>query len=132
MEDDQGLKAKRPEVGPRTTLGGGIAISRDGSHLVLSSGPGFVVRHREKSALERLEIGPPCESVWPFLSPDGRWLGYSGDGAIKKVPVTGGSPVELVKVATQGSGAWPKVTLFMRMRPVCIVWLKKVVTSPVR
>ena len=93
-------------VAPRTTLGGGIAISRDGSRVVLSSGPGFVVRHREKSALERLEIGPAGESVWPFLSPDGRWLGYSGDGAIKKVPVAGGSPVELVKVATQGSGAW--------------------------
>ena len=85
---------------------GGLAISRDGSRLVLPSGPGFVVRHRERGVLEALEIGPAGESLFPFFSPDGRWLGYSGDGAIKKVAVTGGSPVELVKVATQGSGAW--------------------------
>jgi serine/threonine-protein kinase len=93
-------------VAKGANLGAGIAISRDGSRLVLSSGPGFVVRRREKSALETLDIGPAGESLWPFFSPDGRWLGYSGDGAIKKVAVTGGAPVELVKVATQGSGAW--------------------------
>jgi serine/threonine-protein kinase len=89
-----------------TNIGGGIAISRDGSRLVISSGPGFVVRHRERGTLETLEIGPAGESLWPFLSPDGRWLGYSGDGAIKKVAVTGGPPVELAKVATHASGAW--------------------------
>ena len=96
----------RFEITVAANRGTGIAISRDGSRLVLPSGPGFVVRHREKGALETLDIGPAAESLWPFFSPDGRWLGYSGDGAIKKVAVTGGSPVELVKVATQGSGVW--------------------------
>jgi hypothetical protein len=93
-------------VAARANLGGGIAISRDGSRLVLPAGPNFVVRHREKGVLETLELGPAAESLWPFFSPDGQWLGYFGDGAIKKVAVSGGSPVELVKVATQGSGAW--------------------------
>ena len=93
-------------LGAGGNRGGGIAISRDGSRLVLPSGPGFVVRHRDRGVLESLEIGPAAESLFPFFSPDGRWLGYSGDGAIKKVAVTGGSPVELVKVATQGSGTW--------------------------
>jgi eukaryotic-like serine/threonine-protein kinase len=96
----------RFEIPGATTakLDAGLAISRDGSRLVLQTG--FVVRHREKGALETLDIGPAGESLWPFFSPDGRWLGYSGDGAIKKVAVTGGAPVELVKIATQGSGAW--------------------------
>jgi eukaryotic-like serine/threonine-protein kinase len=34
----------------------------------------------------------------PFFSPDGEWIGYwSTDGALKKIRVAGGTPVELTK-----------------------------------
>jgi eukaryotic-like serine/threonine-protein kinase len=41
----------------------------------------------------------------PFFSPDGQWLAFSAGGRIKKVPVAGGPPIDLVE-ASWGAGAW--------------------------
>ncbi|MFN7937016.1 MAG: protein kinase [Bryobacteraceae bacterium] len=35
-----------------------------------------------------------------FFSPDGQWIGFSADGKLKKIPVTGGLPANLTDVAT--------------------------------
>jgi len=86
--------------------GRGIAISRDGSRLVLPSDRGFVIRYRDKVLVEPVEIGTAGEALLPFFSPDGRWIGYAADGALKKVAVSGGAPVEIAKVATIASGTW--------------------------
>ena len=83
-----------------------IAIARDGSRMVLQSASGFVVRHRDRVSLDMIEIGRAAEFSLPFLSPDARWIGYTGDGALKKVAVSGGAPAEIVKVATHASAAW--------------------------
>jgi serine/threonine-protein kinase len=42
----------------------------------------------------------------PFLSPDGDWVGFFADGALKKVPVTGGAPVTLCEADRGGSATW--------------------------
>jgi len=44
----------------------------------------------------------------PFFSPDGQWLAYfTGNvGALKKVPVTGGTSIALCEGATYGGGSW--------------------------
>jgi eukaryotic-like serine/threonine-protein kinase len=86
--------------------GRGIAISRDGSRVVLPSDRGFVIRYRDKVSAEPIEIGPAGEALLPFFSPDGRWIGYTADSALKKVAVSGGAPVELAKVATIATGTW--------------------------
>ena len=83
-----------------------IAISRDGSRLVLRSGRGFLVRHRDRVSVETLEIGPSATAGAPFFSPDGRWICYTIESALKKVALSGGAPVEVVKTATYASGAW--------------------------
>jgi hypothetical protein len=83
-----------------------IAIARDGSRMVLPSARGFLVRHRDRIPVETIEIGRAAEAGLPFLSPDARWIGYTGDGALRKVAVSGGAPVEIVKEATHASAAW--------------------------
>ena len=85
---------------------GRIAISRDGSRLVFPLGRGFVIRQRDKVSVETLEIGRAAEGLLPFFSPDGRWIGYYSDGALRKVAVSGGAPIEVVKVTTIATGVW--------------------------
>ena len=82
-----------------------IAIARDGSRMVLPSASGFVVRHRQGFGRDDRDRRA-AEFLLPFLSPDARWIGYTGDGALKKVAVSGGAPAEIVKVATHASAAW--------------------------
>jgi len=42
----------------------------------------------------------------PFFSPDGRWLAFFADGKLKKVAVSGGSPLVLADAPAPGGGSW--------------------------
>ena len=42
----------------------------------------------------------------PFFSPDGEWIGYFGDGKMKKVPVRGGTVVTLCNAPEGRGAAW--------------------------
>jgi serine/threonine-protein kinase len=57
--------------------------------------------------METLDIGNETAES-PFFSPDGRWIGYTAAPglAIRKVSVTGGSPVTIAQVAAGASGSW--------------------------
>ena len=58
--------------------------------------------------LDRIEatVIPGSEGVnRAFLSPDGRWVGFSARGKLMKLPVEGGTPVALADAAW-GGGAW--------------------------
>ncbi len=39
------------------------------------------------------------EAIGPFFSPDGRWIAFGAGETLKKVPVSGGAPVPLCKMA---------------------------------
>jgi len=41
----------------------------------------------------------------PFFSPDGQWLAFSAGGIVKKVPIAGGPPIDIVE-AGWGAGSW--------------------------
>jgi len=40
------------------------------------------------------------------LSPDGRWLGFTTPGELKKVPITGGTPMALCEVDRSRGATW--------------------------
>jgi Tol biopolymer transport system component/predicted Ser/Thr protein kinase len=75
-----------------------LAISPDGTHIAyvaMQNGTmGLYVRASD-SLEAKLVSGPEdAEVEEPFFSPDSRWLGYlSGEGKLKKVPVSGGQPI---------------------------------------
>jgi hypothetical protein len=73
-----------------------VAITPDGSRVVYRGNGQLVVR-----ALNQLEpmvlsgLGAP-QGV--FVSPDGQWMGYFDGTTIKKVAITGGSPITIASV----------------------------------
>jgi eukaryotic-like serine/threonine-protein kinase len=91
-----------PEVGLGFSGFGGaltsdIAISPDGTRIVYASGFGGATLFMRP--LDRLESRVLVSlAANPFLSPDGRWLGFSAvDGTWKKIAVDGGQPATLWK-----------------------------------
>jgi serine/threonine-protein kinase len=73
-----------------------VAITPDGSRIVYRGNGQLLVR-----ALDQLEptvltgLGAP-QGI--FVSPDGQWIGYFDGTTIKKVAITGGSPVTIASV----------------------------------
>jgi Tol biopolymer transport system component/predicted Ser/Thr protein kinase len=86
---------------------GGFDISRDGRRLVVSVERGGVFRLLLRR-LDRPEFEPIAgteRSQRPFLSPDGKWVGFTAGGKLTKVPVDGGAAVVLAD-ADWGGGSW--------------------------
>lgn len=85
-----------------------VAFSRDGRFLTYSSETGDGVRLFLYDALQkeaRAVLGGAGGRT-PFFSPDGDWLGFHAGGSLRKVPVRGGDPVDLVEVLSIRGAVW--------------------------
>jgi serine/threonine-protein kinase len=91
-----------------------ITVSPDGRTLVFS---GRRLDQQEKEqklylrslALDTAEAEPLSGSEGgcsPFFSPDGHWIGFYIEGAIKKIPLHGGTPVDVCKVPGFFGASW--------------------------
>ncbi len=86
-----------------------IALSSDGTRLVYAGGvrpPVLMVRAIDQ--LDAVPLSGITDSRSPFISPDGRWIGFFSDvtnGELKKVSVTGGPPIPLARYQGQARGA---------------------------
>ena len=72
-----------------------VAITADGSRIIYVSSDNTRLLVRAVDALEPVTVftGTPNG---PFISPDGRWIGFvDGTSVLKKVPVAGGTAVTL-------------------------------------
>jgi serine/threonine protein kinase len=122
-------QAVRFTVGPPEkgsfTLGTGnrISVSPDGSKLVFvaaagSSGPQLWIRALDSSTAQPL---PGTENAtYPFWSPDGRFLGFSAGGRLKKISVSGG-PVQTLSDVPGDGGAWSREGIVL-FTPVATPW----------
>ncbi len=82
-----------------------IAISPDGTHIVYRSGlqqAELVVRALDDLA-PRTIAG--TSAIAPFMSPDGRWIGYFGLNEMRKVSVNGGSSIAICTIGESPRGA---------------------------
>jgi serine/threonine-protein kinase len=82
--------------------GSRVAISPDGHSLVMvisgkDGKAGLYVRRMD--SLELVPLAGTEESSQPFISPDGKWVGFSAVGKLKKVPLDGGATVTLCDVS---------------------------------
>jgi serine/threonine protein kinase/Tol biopolymer transport system component len=92
-----------------TTFGAGAVLSPDGTTLAL------VVRRTAKDqpqlyrrsldSLQAVALPGTNGARDPFFSPDGDWIGFFAEGKLKKVAITGGSPIVLAD-AVNGRGGW--------------------------
>jgi serine/threonine-protein kinase len=84
-----------------------LAITPDGSHLVYRSSNQLAIRAIDQLDPKALSgLGNPRN---PFISPDGRWVGFfDGSGALRKVELSGGPPVTVAKIDGAGprGGTW--------------------------
>jgi eukaryotic-like serine/threonine-protein kinase len=83
-----------------------IAITPDGSRVVYRGTTALFVRALDQ--LRPLTIGPLDEPRNIFVSPDGQWIGFFSGGALKKVSITGGSPITVTTLGsyTPRGAAW--------------------------
>jgi serine/threonine-protein kinase len=95
-----------------TLFGSSLALSPDGNRLAFVQGT-FGSHDLYLHALDRLEsekIQGTQSANTPFFSPDGQWVGFCSGGTeggdLKKVSVSGGSPVTLAQVGLTGGGTW--------------------------
>jgi Tol biopolymer transport system component/predicted Ser/Thr protein kinase len=80
-----------------------LALSPDGKTLVYAGNKLFI------RSLESEEIKPipgTDGGVSPFFSPDGLWVGFFADGALKKVSLEGGAPIALCNITETGRGGY--------------------------
>jgi eukaryotic-like serine/threonine-protein kinase len=91
--------------------GASFALAPDGSRIVYVAQP--AAGPTRLMVWERGEFEPrPLEGTegadGPFLSPDGRWVGYTAQGKLYKMAVAGGARVLLADSAAAdlASGAW--------------------------
>lgn len=110
---------------PTETLKGpeaALALSPDGQTLAYVAGPGDSTQLflRELDSFERRLVAGTAGARAPFFSPDGEWVGFFADGAVKKVALRGGAPHTIVEHAWDTrwdvilSGSWtPDDVLFL-------------------
>jgi serine/threonine-protein kinase len=117
------MRAPAPDVPPvarlelRTTPGTAfdrdpqpIAISTDGRSIAwsacdLASGR-CAIYTRTLDALEPHAIAGTDGGHSPVFSPDGRWIAFFADGALKKIAIAGGAPATLASAPDPGGAAW--------------------------
>jgi serine/threonine-protein kinase len=85
-----------------------VVISADGQRVVYAAGSAgnrelFVRR------IDRLEAEPlrgTANGHGPFLSPDGKWVGYfHGTTELRKIPIDGGPPMKICQISGVARGA---------------------------
>ena len=99
-----------------------LALSPDGTRLVYTAGAQAQLMVRPLDRLDALPVAGIANARAPFVSPDGRWIGFFDQleeglgtgpvvrrGALKKVPITGGPPtvISLITGASRGASWGP-------------------------
>ena len=99
------------EEPPFTGRGAAAVPSPDGRYLAYASATEGVgsLYLRPLERIESLQVATGQSRDWPhnaFFSPDSEWLGFFTADELKKVPVTGGSPITLAETEMPRGGSW--------------------------
>jgi serine/threonine-protein kinase len=85
-----------------------LAMTPDGFKLVvvLTRGGRSQLYARALDRFDAVPLAGTEGATEPFVSPDGRWIGFFADGKLKKVPVEGGAPVTLCEAKVPLGASW--------------------------
>jgi serine/threonine-protein kinase len=86
-----------------------VILSPDGTRLVFVSEASDGVRHLFTRRLDQPKAAPlpGTEGAYaPFFSPDGQWVGFFGQGKLKKTRIDGGEPVTLCDAPAGRGASW--------------------------
>jgi serine/threonine-protein kinase len=84
-----------------------VLVTPDGRTIIAVSfiGAGSALVARTLDQLEAKVIPGSTGAARAFLSPDGKWVAYEANGKLRKLPIEGGTPIDLAD-AEWGGGAW--------------------------
>lgn len=100
------------DLGVAGTLGSypPVAISRDGSTtafvVAASGGEQGVIHVRRLDQTTANPLAGTDGAHGPFFSPDGQWIAYFADRKLKKVAISGGTPIVLCDAPNDRGGSW--------------------------
>ena len=90
-------------------VGTTVVLSPDGTRIAFVSRDADGRTHLNVRSLDRAvanRLAGTDGARGPFLSPDGRWLGFWAGGKLKKIAVEGGSPVVLCEASDLLGASW--------------------------
>ncbi|UCF36074.1 MAG: protein kinase [Acidobacteriota bacterium] len=104
-----------------TEIGSAISLSPDGTLLAYISQEGSLSRSLHLRRLNQLKgnVLSGTEGAYnQFFSPDGDWIGFFTRNELKKVSVSGGTPLRLCEVNLNRGGTWaPDGTIIFAASP---------------
>jgi eukaryotic-like serine/threonine-protein kinase len=90
-------------------VGAHMAVSPDGRHLTFvapdSTGK-EVLWVRSFDSLRARALDGTDGAMFPFWSPDSRWIGFFANPNLKKIDLTGGPPISICNGLAGNSGTW--------------------------
>ncbi len=81
-----------------------VVLSPDGRRFVYT-GPDQQLYVREMDQLIARPLASTENARAPFFSPDGKWIGFHAEGAIRKVSLAGGPPLTITTASSSFRGA---------------------------
>ena len=81
-----------------------VVLSPDGRRFVYT-GPNQQLYVREMDQLSARPLASTENARAPFFSPDGKWIGFHAEGAIRKVSLAGGPPLTITSAPSSFRGA---------------------------
>jgi serine/threonine-protein kinase len=83
-----------------------VALSPDGRRLVYVANQQLYLRHMDELTSEPITGTEGSDPAEPVFSPDGEWIAFWSDEALRKVPVSGGTPVLLARAENPLGASW--------------------------
>jgi serine/threonine-protein kinase len=90
-----------------------LAVSPDGSRIVYVAAPGQLYLRSVGERDAHPVAGTDLDAMSPFFSPDGKWIGFFSfkDSTLKKIPVSGGSPLTICKADPPYGVTWDAASI---------------------
>jgi WD40 repeat protein len=83
-----------------------VMLSPDGTRLIYASGIPARLFTRRLDQAKATELRGTEGTHAPFVSPDGKWVGFFTGGRLNKISVEGGAVVPLADIPVSGGASW--------------------------